>query len=326
MSFLGEAMINVCYLQNKFRLEEINADNHHLLKEALWIDLINPTNEEELLVERYLEVNIPTWEEMQEIELSSRLYQHEDFIFMTATMVAQSESVDPKEDAVTFLLTPRQLITIRYIEPQAFKLFSLIVPKLRVDNPVSFLIELLDATVDRLADILEMISRLLENHSKTIFHVQTPTNANHHFLLRQLGMCGELNSKIVESLVSFNRLLSFFEQTAGEKMDAKAHHRISTLNKDLYSLTDHANFVSNKISFLLEASLGMVQIEQNAIIKIFSVAAVIFLPPTLIASIYGMNFTVMPELNWKYGYIFAVGLMLFSSWLPYKYFKYRKWL
>ena len=102
--------------------------------------------------------------------------------------------------------------------------------------------------------------------------------------------------------------------------------RLNTLSKDVTSLSDHASFLSQKISFLLEATLGMVQIDQNAIIKIFSVAAVIFLPPTLIASIYGMNFSVMPELSWKYGYFIAVGLMIFSSWLPYKYFKYRKWL
>src|SRR5690606_35738301 len=104
------------------------------------------------------------------------------------------------------------------------------------------------------------------------------------------------------------------------------HLQLTTLNNDIASLSDHAHFLSNKINFLLDGTLGMINIEQNNVIKIFSVAAVIFLPPNLIASIYGMNFHFIPELSWKYGYIFAVFLMLLAGWLPYKYFKYRKWL
>ncbi|RUR05421.1 CorA family divalent cation transporter [Legionella sp. km772] len=166
----------------------------------------------------------------------------------------------------------------------------------------------------------------MELFSQNIFQPHTPSTSNHHHFLQQLGINGALNSKIVESLVSFARLISFFDQSAGEAIDNNDHIHLMTLNKDINSLNDHAHFISNKISFLLDATLGMVQIEQNAIIKIFSVAAVIFLPPTLIASIYGMNFHFIPELSWRYGYIFAIGLMLFASWLPYKYFKYRKWL
>ena len=109
-------------------------------------------------------------------------------------------------------------------------------------------------------------------------------------------------------------------------MDNEGQLRLATLSKDIASLSDHANFLSTKINFLLDGTLGMVSIEQNNIIKIFSVAAVIFLPPTLIASIYGMNFHVMPELSWKYGYLLSISFMLLAAWLPYKYFKYRKWL
>jgi len=307
-----------------FNQEEINEGNINHLKNALWIDLINPTVAEEKSVEHALNISLPTREEMVEIELSSRLYKEDDILFMTATMIAQAESLAPKQDAVTFLLTKTQLITIRYIDPLAFKLFNSRLNKIKnIDNPSSLLTELLDATIDRIADILEMINHQLESYSKTIFQ-HTGTAINYKQQLQQLGVTGELNSKIVESLVTFNRLLPFFAQSI--KIDNENQVRLNTLSKDIYALSDHAAFLSNKISFLLEATLGMVQIEQNAIIKIFSVAAVIFLPPTLIASIYGMNFHAMPELSWKFGYIFAVGLMLFSSWLPYKYFKYRKWL
>jgi magnesium transporter len=102
--------------------------------------------------------------------------------------------------------------------------------------------------------------------------------------------------------------------------------RLSILTKDIASLSDHANFLSAKVNFLLDATLGMVNIEQNNIIKLFSVAAVIFLPPTLVASIYGMNFQFIPELSWRYGYLFSIGMICLAAWLPYKYFKYRKWL
>lgn len=304
--------------------QQINSKNIHLINEALWLDLINPTLQEEALVEECLAINIPTREEMLEIELSSRLYKDDDTLFMTATMIAQAESVSPKQDAVSFVLTPKQLITIRYIEPQAFKLFINRLYKIKhIDNPVTLLTELLDATVDRLADILEIINHQLESYSKDTFNTTT-SNRNYQELLQHLGVTGSLNSKIVESLVSFNRLIPYFDQAL--KNNGEEHTRLTTLSKDIFALSDHAAFLSNKISFLLEATLGMVQIEQNAIIKIFSVAAVIFLPPTLIASIYGMNFQVMPELSWKYGYLIAVGLMIFASWLPYKYFKYKKWL
>ncbi|BCA94676.1 magnesium transport protein CorA [Legionella antarctica] len=317
-------MIIASYIKDGMKRIEINTTNQYLVKESLWIDLINPSEEEENIIEQSVGLNIPTREEMREIELSSRLYKQKDVLFMTAIMIAQSDSVNPKQDAVTFVITPKQLITIRYIEPQSFRLFISRLDKIHIDSSTSLLTDLLDTTIDRLADILEGISHRLERYSKDIFQSKSSHNTSYQQLLQQLGVNGELNAKIVESLMSFTRLIPYFDQSAIVKNDE--HIRLLMLSKDITSLNDHATFLSNKISFLLEATLGMVQIEQNGIIKIFSVAAVIFLPPTLIASIYGMNFSFMPELSWKYGYILAIGLMLFSSWAPYKYFKYRKWL
>lgn len=320
-------MIIVSYFKEHLIQEEINASNETLLNNSLWIDLINPSTVEEVLVEQHLGLNIPTREEMQEIELSSRLYKENDVLFMTATMIAQSDSLSPNQDPVTFIITPKQLITIRYIEPQAFKIFISRLKKIKyIENAAFLLTELLDVTIDRIADILEFINHQLEIVSKNIFQQNGSANRNYEQLLQQLGINGELTSKIVESLVSFRRLISFFKQSSIIKIENTDQIRLLSLSKDISSLIDQATFLSNKISFLLEATLGMVQIEQNAIIKIFSVAAVIFLPPTLIASIYGMNFQFMPELSWKFGYLLAFFLMLISSWLPYKYFKYRKWL
>jgi magnesium transporter len=311
-------------------MQEAMLENQALLKAGIWIDLLSPSKEEETQIEQCLNLNIPTREEMVEIELSSRLYKENDTLFMTATMIAQSDSADPKFDPVTFVLTQHQLITIRYIEPQSFKIVTSHLEKFNSTHidATLLLIELLDATIDRLADMLELIGHRLEESSKAIFRPEhnAPTRLNYQKIMRQIGANGDLNTKARESLVTFDRLITFFKQTAGSRIGHEGQLRLATLSKDIASLGDHTNFLSTKVNFLLDGTLGMVSIEQNNIIKIFSVAAVIFLPPTLVASIYGMNFHFMPELSWKYGYLIAIGLIIVAAWLPYKYFKYRKWL
>ena len=324
-------MLIACIAKGNLIFQQINEDNKALLKDAIWIDLLFPTRTEEKLLERSLGFDIPTREEMSEIELSSRFYKDKDAIFMTGAMIAQSETPDPKLEPVTFVITQKCLVTIRYIEPHSLKLFTTQLKKIDKDyyNVISLFIELLDATVDRLADILEMIGRRMDDFSKKIFRTDNKHPASkldYQKMMQQIGSNGDLNTKVRESLITFSRLITFFSQNINSRIDNEGQLRLSTLSKDILALGDHANFLSSKITFLLEAILGMVSIEQNDIIKIFSVAAVMFLPPTLIASIYGMNFHFLPELSWKYGYLFALGLMLLASWLPYKYFKSRKWL
>lgn len=317
---------------NGFKPEIIQMNNLDLLKQSVWIDLLSPTKEEEDWVEQASVLDIPTQEEMREIELSSRLYVEEDTLFMTATMVAQSTSINPEYDAVTFALKSNQLVTIRYIEPHAFKLFGNAMMRGGKNNwqAMDIFISLVEATVDRLADVLEYVGHDLDNYSNDIFQYdatnQPLKKMNYQQLMKNIGMKSNLNTKARESLVTFSRLIAFFWHSADAKIDKEVDLRLTTLNKDLASLSDYANFISNKINFLLDATLGMVSIEQSAIIKIFSVAAVIFLPPTLIASIYGMNFKFMPELEFRWGYELAILMMIFSAWLPYKFFKYKRWL
>ncbi|MBA3536997.1 MAG: magnesium/cobalt transporter CorA [Tatlockia sp.] len=320
----------IAYLSKEnLQTYEINENNLSLLNEAIWIDLLCPTREEELQLEQRLSLAIPTREEMREIELSSRLYKNKDALFMTASMIAHSESPEPIHDVVTFVLTKKQLITIRYIEPQAFKLcvsqlnnFDFI-----HNDAATILIELLEANVDRLADILENVSHHLEEFSKVIFKVdESGEKLNYLTMIQIIGANADLNTKVRECLVTFSRLIPFFGQSAGSQLDSARQTRLSTLSKDVGSLSDHSSFISSKVNFLLDATLGMINIEQNATIKIFSVAAVIFLPPTLIASIYGMNFNFMPELSYKWGYSMALVLMFLSALIPYKFFKHKKWL
>lgn len=325
-------MITAYLSKDKLQAHNITKDNLSLLKEAVWIDVLSPIKEEEAQLNQYLGFNIPTREEMLEIEISSRLYKTKDALFMTASMIAQSESLDPKQDAVTFVFTKDRLITVRYIEPQAFKLFVNLLNQYDAiqQDPAALLTELLDATIDRLADILETVGHRLEGFSKMIFrsnHNDSDSpKPDYQFLIQQVGINADLNTKIRECLVTLSRLIPFFTQSASDLIDSENQKRLKSLSRDIAALSDHATFISAKVNFLLDATLGMINIEQNAIIKIFSVAAVIFLPPTLIASIYGMNFESMPELSYKWGYLFAIALMLLSALIPYKFFKWKKWL
>jgi magnesium transporter len=317
--------------RNKFKPENISEENRDLIHTALWIDLLNPSKDEEQLIERLLGIDIPTREEMQEIEVSSRLYRENGAIFMTVTMVAKSDSSQPNTDAVTLILIDNKLITIRYIEPHSFASVISRIGKLSLNsNAVDLFMEILDASIDRLADILEKVSHGLDNYSQAIFRSDFNTEGSekpdykHH--LRDIAANGDLTTKVQESLITFNRLITFFGQTSFPQIDTNLQSRLTILGKDIISLSDYVNFLSTKVNFLLDATLGLVNIEQNNIIKIFSIAAVILLPPTLVASIYGMNFHQMPELSWKFGYPLALILMIVAGWLPYKYFKIKKWL
>jgi magnesium transporter len=325
-------MIFAYLAQDKFKPIAISNENQSKLTEALWIDMVLPTKDEETLIEKILSVDIPTREEMLEIEVSSRLFQEDGSIFMTATMLAQVDSSDPQFDAVSFVLDKRQLVTVRYIEPQAFKIFIAKIQKKPQDytNAAILLIELLDTTIDRLADILELTGRNLDEFSKSIFRPAHTTHlsprVDYQLMMQKIGANGDINTKAQESLMTFSRLITYLGQKITSQIDSESQQQLMTLGKDIDSLRDHGIFLSAKVNYLLDATLGMVGIEQNQIIKIFSVAAVIFLPPTLIASIYGMNFKIMPELAWHGGYYYALGLMLSSAFIPYLYFKWRKWL
>lgn len=299
---------------------------------VVWIDLFGPSEQEEASVGELIGISIPSREAMEEIEISSRLYHEDGVYFMTATLPAQADSDDPHMAPVTFALAGRRLITVRHHEPRAFQTFSARAQKMELGctDGETVLVALLEAVVDRLADILERAGRETEAISRGVFqHSDAGMVRSRDFqdVLEQIGRKGELTSHIRDSLVTLDRLVGYLGQVMLQnKADKELRARVKTLARDVRSLTDHASFLAQKITFLLDATLGMISIEQNAIIKIFSVAAVAFLPPTLIASIYGMNFEFMPEIDWPFGYPFAIGLMIASAVIPFLYFKRRGWL
>lgn len=299
---------------------------------VVWVDLLRPSPEEERATEAWLGVGIPTREEMEEIEISSRLYVAEDNrFFMTATLPAQTEGDRPEMAPVSFILSGDRLATVRYHEPRAFQSFSQHAQKdaLGCTGGETVLVHLLETIVDRIADVLERAGRDIHALSQTIFRPSEKKAAsrdrNFQRVLRKIGSKGNLVSDVQDSLLTLQRLVSFLGAVAPTR-DKETRARVKTLGRDVHSLSVHATAQSEKIGFLLDATLGMINIEQSAIIKIFSVVAVIFLPPTLVASIYGMNFVLMPELEWSLGYPLALGMMVLSALLPFWYFKRRGWL
>ena len=300
--------------------------------DALWIDLLEPTLEEERLVESHLGIDVPTREEMKEIEASNRLYEDNGGLYMTATVAAKLDTDQPVSTAVTFILKGNQLVTNRYLDTKPFKQFVAYAQThpAACQNSVAILAGIVEAVTERIADILERVGTDLDAISANIFARTgsgTPTSRDLQSMIERIGFSGDLNSKARESLVSLGRLLMFVQQTTVTDMSNEQRNRFRSVSRDVMSLSDHASFLGSKISFLLEATLGLISVEQNNIIKIFSVAAVLFLPPTLIASIYGMNFHLLPELPGRYGnFFFSIGLMIASMGVTYAVFKRKGWL
>ncbi len=310
-------------------LREIKTETPAALPDdAVWIDLLRPSREEELLVERALGIELPTREEMQEIEPSNRLYQEGGGVFMTANVLWKADTPEPESTAITFVLMRGRLVTLRYGEPKAFAVFAAHAERHRevCASGLSILVGLVEAIVDRTADILERVGIEIDALSRSIFAGQAGARRDYTDPLTRMGRQHDLTAKARDSLVSLSRLVSFLTLPGDVQGDKELRGHVRSLGRDLASLTDHATFISGNIGFLLNATLGLVNAEQNAIIKIFSVAAVVFLPPTLVASIYGMNFRVIPELSWEFGYAWALLIMVLSAVLPYLWFKRRGWL
>jgi magnesium transporter len=299
---------------------------------VLWIDLLEPTRAEDHLVERFLKISVPTREEMQDIEPSEIIYLEDEARYMTARVLCKSDTEAPRLVAVSFILTQQALVTVRYDEPRAFTMFTQRAGKPGGcgHQPEAVLDGLIEAIIDRAAEILGRVGDQIEELSRSVFERETgklERSGGYQGVIRQLGRQAGLISNVRESMVSLERMLIFLQanyERPTKRSGFQAEWR--TAIRDVQSIEDHASFINNKAQFILDATLGLVSLEQNKIIKIFSVAAVIFLPPTLIASSYGMNFKNMPELEWQFGYPMAIGLMILSAIGTYTFFRKKRWL
>ena len=312
----GAASLETVDLQPGWRLPE----------DAVWIDLVSPKREEELAVEAAVGLDLPTREEMTEIEVSSRLYQDDGATFMTATLLCGKDAANPFPGPVTFILIGERLVTIRYVEPRAFQAFVAQAerqPELRRSGLDIFL-GLLESVVDRTADLLEQVSAEVEETSHAIF--KQAQNISFRPILTRLAHSQATNGKARDSLVSLARLISFATLADQTEQNRDARDQLRSLQRDVQSLTEHSSYVSGNLTFMLDAALGLINIEQNEVTKIFSIAAVVLLPPTMFATIWGMNFKHMPELSWDLGYPMAWVVMFFSAAIPYWWIKRKGWL
>jgi magnesium transporter len=296
--------------------------------DAVWLDLNQPTPQEERQVEQALGIEVPSREEMREIESSNRLYEEKGALFLTATLVTKLDTDQAESTQVTFILAGSRLVTNRYADPMPFRRFIAFAQTHPAvcSSASALLAGLLEAIVNRIADVLEKVGADIEAISRAVFVRRRVRPHDFRIELEQIGQGGELVSKARESLVSLSRLLAFLEQSTNEKISAEARVSLRTVSRDLVALSDHASFLGDKVQFLLDATLGMVTIDQNNILKIFSVVTVLMLPPSVIGAFYGMNFTYIPWLHEAWGVWAALAIMVVSALIPFVYFKRKGWL
>jgi magnesium transporter len=299
--------------------------------EAIWLDLLEPTPSEEKQVESFLSIDVPTRDEMREIESSNRLYEEDGALYMTVTVVTKLDSDLPESTQITFILSTVKLVTNRYVDPLPFRRFIAYAERhpASCNSPPAVLAGLVEAIINRVADVIERVATDLDAASVDVFSAsRRKRGAMRDFraVLERLGQNGELISKARESLVSLSRLLTFVQQSTSVPMSQEVRARFRTLTRDVTAMSDHASFLGSKVSFILDATLGLINIDQNNILKIFSVVTVFLLPPSVIGAAYGMNFEHIPGATEPWGFWAALGLMLVSSFGPFLWFKRKGWL
>lgn len=312
-------------------LENPGTTDMALPVDACWIDLIHPSPEEEAQVERLIGVEVPSRDELRDIEPSSRLYIENGAAYLTASLVSKSETDFAEIADIGFVLAGARLITIRYAEPKAFAIFTANAARefAGLDGR-DVLTRLVEAMIDRCAEVLEKRSRRIDTLSSEVFSRGSINNpeAVTRDLEATLGVIASHQrtiAKVRESLMSLSRVAGFLQALPQISEDKKLRQRCRSVARDIQSLSEHADFISENIIFLLDASLGLISVQQNQVMKVLSVAAMVFLPPTFIGTVYGMNFQNMPELSLPWAYPIAIAVMAVSALGPYLWFKRKGW-
>ena len=300
----------------------------------VWFDLLAPTPQEIREVEHATGLHVPGREELSEIETSSRLRVMDEALYLSAPQVYRAVATRmPGTTPVGFVLTPGFLITVRFEQLTAFGLFSEGLAAVPVaDGPAAF-VGLAEAIIDRMADVLETVGGELDLISNRVFHADSPArrrpaseDADLRAVLRRIGAAGDLASRIRDGLLGIGRILPYVSGMRAAWLSPDLLRRLETARQDMASLVDYDTHLVNKVQFLLDATIGLIGIEQNNVFKLLTVASVIGIPPTLIAGMYGMNFKNMPEYDWAWGYPYALVLLLLSAVIPWVWFKRKGWL
>jgi magnesium transporter len=297
--------------------------------QAAWIDMLEPDDAERMEVSAAIGVEVPDRADQEEIEHSSRLYTEKGASVMTVLLPSRTTDNTTQIGPVTFILTSHHLVTVRHHSPRPFETYPARAGRaaLGCHNVEQLMLGLVEDIIDRLADITEQAGRDIDALSKAVFQPAAAAKTDLQSVLRQIGAKDAMVMHLRESLVTMERMLGFLIPAMDARKGAGRELRgmVKTQMRDIHTIAEQAAFLVQKTGLLLDATLGLINIEQSGIIKIFSVAAVVFLPPTLIASIYGMNFQHMPELDEWYAYPIALGAMLLSAIGPLIYFKRKGW-
>jgi len=299
------------------------------LSNAVWIDLCSPEPGQVAEVEA-LGVAVPTLDEMEEIEISSRLYRDDGVDYLTVVLPGMTAAEAPVLAPVTFIIGKGRLVTVRHHSPRPFETFPELGGHgvLDADDAAGVFLGLADEIIARFADILEEIGAALDALSLRVFSDSDDrARGSLRAALKTIGQVGDRVGRVRLGLLTMDRALSFYGQTLRDTPQTTSRaETVAALQRDIAALGEHADFVYSRIGLIDDATLGMINLEQNAALRIFSVVAVLFMPPTLVASIYGMNFAAMPELGRSWGYPASLALMLASAVVSYLIFKWKKWL
>jgi magnesium transporter len=300
-------------------------------KTTRWLDLVAPSQEEEQRIETEFGIDVPTHDDIRSIEPSSRLYREHGAICMAAQVVVHGDTDLPQTASVAFILKGDTLLTVRYEGSRTFDIFADECERSQtMGSGAEVLVGLIEAVVDRTSEILERTGHAADDLPVKVLssgkdRSRRRAAAELEAILTDIHRLHRRVAKVRESLVSLGRMIGFL-LAQPDITDSEIRSRANSVTRDISSVTDHATFVAQNIQFVLDALLGLISVEQNAIVKFFSIVAVVLLPPTLIAAIYGMNFAVMPELNWTWGYPTALVAMLVSAVFPYLWCRHRGWL
>ena len=305
--------------------------------DAAWIDLIDPSDEEKAQIERATGLVVPTLAQLSEVEISSRLRRERGALYLSLPLVFRDADRRPRITPVGFLLNKDRLVTVRFEQLKAFDICRTRIGEGDICHPsaAGHFVSLLESIVDRLADVLEEVGDDLDDASEEVFGrdldgargTRRPKIQGQRLrvMLRKVGRFRQLLSKIRSTLLAIGRMVPYVEDEARTWLPDETRPRFDTVQHDVASLDEYEAHLSDKVQFLLDADLGLINIEQNDTFRVLTIVSVVGIPPTLIASMYGMNFKNMPELGWTYGYAYGLGLIVLSALVPLLWFRLKGW-
>jgi magnesium transporter len=320
-----------CAGQRPQRLTDLSVES---LQHAVWIDLLNATQDEIARVQAATGLTIPTEAAVSEIETSSRLANRDGALYLSMPLIAFDDN-GPRGAPAGFVLTQKRLITVRFAPSQIFDAYAGHLPSGSADHDTGahIFIGLIEAIVDRQADALEQVRADLDNISHEIFAMgvnqEGGRKAEDAILRRTLGRIGHLGdliSHVRETQVGAARIVPYVEAMTAEWLPKALAPRLVTLRQDIASVSDFDTHLNDKLQFMLDATLGFINIAQNNVMKVMAIASVVGIPPVLIAGVYGMNFKNIPEYDWAYGYVWGWGLIVLTTIIPLAVFRWRKWI